>query len=46
MSSIWICPSIKLSGEIPSGGPFAIFTAKSFLDYETLSRNPIFGVPL
>ena len=39
ISSIWICPSIKLLGEIPSSGSFANFTAKSFLDYETLSYS-------
>ncbi|KAK7834121.1 receptor-like protein cf-9 like protein [Quercus suber] len=30
--------------EIPSGGRFANYTAKSILDNEALSRNPIFGV--
>ena len=35
----------KLSGEIPSGGVFINFTAKSFLGNEELCGDPIFGVP-
>jgi LRR receptor-like serine/threonine-protein kinase FLS2 len=34
----------KLSGEIPSIGPFANFTSKSFLGNTTLCGNQIFGV--
>nr|POE98408.1 putative lrr receptor-like serine/threonine-protein kinase [Quercus suber] len=35
----------KLSGEIPFNGPFANFTAESFIGNEALCGNPIFGVP-
>ncbi|KAM4125992.1 hypothetical protein ACB094_01G354600 [Castanea mollissima] len=35
----------QLLGEISSTGPFANFTAKSFLDNEALCGNPIFRVP-
>jgi len=34
----------KLFGEIPSSGPFAKFTAKSFSGNKALCGNPIFGV--
>ncbi|KAG6707122.1 hypothetical protein I3842_06G015900 [Carya illinoinensis] len=34
-----------LSGEIPSDGPFANFTAKSFIGNKALCGNPTFGVP-
>jgi LRR receptor-like serine/threonine-protein kinase FLS2 len=34
----------ELSGENPSIGPFANFTAKSFLGNKALCGNPIFGV--
>ncbi|XP_062165822.1 receptor kinase-like protein Xa21 [Alnus glutinosa] len=34
----------KLSGEIPTSGPFANFTAKSFIGNKALCGNPIFGV--
>jgi LRR receptor-like serine/threonine-protein kinase FLS2 len=34
----------KLSGDIPASGPFANFTAKSFLGNVALCGNPIFGV--
>ena len=35
----------KLSGEIPRRGPFANFTAASFVDNEALCGQPIFQVP-
>ncbi|XP_050268466.1 receptor kinase-like protein Xa21 [Quercus robur] len=35
----------NLSGEIPFGGPFANFTAKSFLGNVALCGNSTFGVP-
>jgi LRR receptor-like serine/threonine-protein kinase FLS2 len=35
----------KLSGEIPSGGPFQNFTTESFLGNNGLCGNPLFGVP-
>ena len=35
----------KLSGEIPRQGPFANFTAASFIENEALCGQPIFQVP-
>ena len=35
----------KLSGEIPRQGPFANFTATSFIENEALCGQPIFQVP-